>query len=231
MYTKNSGRRGGLLVSAAAGFLFLMPLAGCTTGAPAAQPDSVSSSVKSSAGTSTMVPGTTASPSPSAGSAKPSGASQFPVLDASDPVSLSIPSIGVQTDLLHLGLLDNGSLEVPKDTGSGAPASWYNGSPTPGEAGPSVILGHVNALGGNTGVFANLRMLRSGAEISVSRTDGTTAVFIVERGALFSKDDFPTLEVYGNTPGAELRLITCDGFDPDTGNFDENYVIYAKLKA
>ena len=153
------------------------------------------------------------------------------MLDASAPATLSIPSIGVRTDLLHLGLEENGSLKVPQDTGNGAPASWYNGSPTPGERGPSVMLGHVNALGGNKGVFAELRRLTPGAEIDVLRTDGSIAVFTVERGALYSKSDFPTLEVYGNTPGAELRLITCDGYDPATGLFDDNYVIYAKLKA
>jgi len=93
------------------------------------------------------------------------------------------------------------------------------------------MLGHVNALGGNTGVFADLQKLKNGDEINVSRTDGSTAVFTVDRGALYSKNQFPTLEVYGNTPGAELRLITCDGYDPATGLFDDNYVIYAKLKA
>jgi sortase (surface protein transpeptidase) len=153
------------------------------------------------------------------------------VLGASAPVTLSIPSIGVRTDLLHLGLEDNGSLKVPEDTGNGAPASWYNGSPTPGERGPSVMLGHVNALGGHKGVFADLRKLTPGAEMTVSRADGSTAVFTVDHAALYSKNEFPTVEVYGNTPGAELRLITCDGYDPATGLFDDNYVIYAKLKA
>ena len=150
---------------------------------------------------------------------------------ASDPVTLTIPSISVRTDLIHLGLEDNGSLKVPQDTGNGAPASWYDGSPTPGERGPSVLLGHVNALGGNKGVFADLRKLTPGAEITVSRTDGSTAVFTVDRGALYPKNEFPTLEVYGNTDAAELRLITCDGYDPATGEFDDNYVIYATLKA
>lgn len=143
---------------------------------------------------------------------------------------LEIPAIGVRTDLLKLGLRENGSLEVPQDSGSGAPASWYNGSPTPGERGPSVMLGHVNSPSGR-GVFADLRKLTPGTEINVSRTDGSTAVFTVDRGALYSKNDFPTLEVYGNTAGSELRLITCDGYDPATGLFDDNYVIYAKLKA
>jgi len=142
---------------------------------------------------------------------------------------LEIPSIGVVTNLLHLGLRENGSLEVPQDTGGGAPASWYDGSPSPGERGPSVMLGHVNALGGHQGVFADLRTLTPGAQIKVSRADGSTAIFTVDRGALYGKDTFPTLEVYGNTPGSELRLITCDGYDPATGQFDDNYVIYARL--
>ena len=151
-------------------------------------------------------------------------------MGASAPVTLSIPSIGVRTDLLHLGLRENGSLEVPEDTGSGTPASWYNGSPTPGERGPSVMLGHVNALGGNKGVFADLRKLTPGADINVFRTDGSIAVFTVDRGALYPKNEFPTHEVYGNTDAAELRLITCDGYDAATGEFDDNYVIYATLK-
>ena len=57
------------------------------------------------------------------------------MLPASAPVTLAIPSIGVTSELLHLGLEENGSLKVPQDTGQGAPASWYNGSPTPENAG------------------------------------------------------------------------------------------------
>ncbi|MDI3196372.1 sortase, partial [Pseudarthrobacter sp. AL07] len=229
MRTKNHGRRGGFLAPAAAGVLLLLALAGCaagTAGTPDAGAVPSASASSSVAAAPPSAPPTV--PSPAAPAAP---AQQLPVLGASAPVTLSIGSIGVRTDLLHLGLRENGSLEVPQDTGSGAPASWYNGSPTPGERGPSVMLGHVNALGGNQGVFADLRKLTPGTEINVSRTDGSTAVFTVDRGALYSKNEFPTLEVYGNTPGAELRLITCDGYDPATGLFDDNYVIYAKLKA
>lgn len=151
------------------------------------------------------------------------------MLPASAPVTLVIPSIGVTSELLHLGLEENGSLQVPQDTGNGAPASWYNGSPTPGERGPSVILGHVNALGGHTGVFADLQKLKNSDQITVTRADGSTAAFAVYRGALYSKNSFPTIEVYGNTQASELRLITCDGYNPATGEFDDNYVVYAKL--
>ncbi|WP_322613092.1 class F sortase [Dermacoccus abyssi] len=37
-----------------------------------------------------------------------------------------------------------------------------------------------------------------------------------------------TLQVYANTAGPELRLITCSGtFDTRTGHYDSNTVVYA----
>lgn len=225
----NSGRRGGLRATTAAGLLLLLALGGCGTagtGTPdAGAPPSASAAVSSAPAPAAASP---AMPAPAAPAPAAPGPAALP---RSEPVVLEIPAIGVRTDLLKLGLRENGSLEVPQDNGSGAPASWYNGSPTPGERGPSVMLGHVNSPSGRGGVFADLRQLTPGTEINVSRTDGSIAVFTVDRGALYSKNDFPTLEVYGNTAGPELRLITCDGYDPATGLFDDNYVIYAKLKA
>lgn len=229
--TKTSGRRGGPLASTAAGVLLLLALAGCGNGmSDAGTAPSASDAAPASAEPVTPSAAPAPTTAPAAPAAVPAPA-QPPVMAASAPVTIKIPSIGLTNDLIHLGLRENGSLEVPQDTGSGAPASWYNGSPTPGERGPSVLLGHVNALGGAKGVFADLRQLTPGAEISVTRADGSVAVFTVERGALYSKNSFPTFEVYGNTPGSELRLITCDGYDASTGEFNDNYVIYAKLKA
>ncbi|KRE91836.1 peptidase C60 sortase A and B [Arthrobacter sp. Soil764] len=232
MTSRNPGRRGGLGASTVAGVLLALSLAGCAAGQATTPDDGPSPSASASPLASAPATPSAEPPAPPAAAvAVPSTPQPQAVLGASTPVTLSIDSIGVRTDLLHLGLEDNGSLKVPEDIGNGAPASWYSGSPTPGERGPSVMLGHVNALGGHRGVFADLRKLSPGAEITVSRTDGSIAVFTVERGALYSKNEFPTLEVYGNTAGAELRLITCDGYDPATGLFDDNYVIYAKLKA
>ncbi len=233
MTPKNPGHRSGPLAATAAGALLLLTLAGCATG-PATNPDA--ESVPSTSVSAPAAPGAPSAPPPAstpapAPAAVPPAQQLPPVMAASAPVTLTIPSISVRTDLIHLGLEENGSLKVPQDDGNGAPASWYNGSPTPGERGPSVLLGHVNSPNGRGGVFADLRNLTPGAEITVSRADGSTAVFSVDRGALYPKDKFPTLEVYGNTPGSELRLITCDGYDAATGEFDDNYVIYATLKA
>lgn len=144
-------------------------------------------------------------------------------------MSLSIPSTDTSTELISLGLQNDRTLEVPPED-PGAPAGWYNLSPTPGERGPAVLLGHVNATGGGPGVFAKLRELKVGDTIEVTREDGSTATFEFQRGEQYEKDTFPTQEVYGNTEGAELRMITCDGFDLETGLFDDNYVVYASLR-
>ncbi|MHA7301492.1 class F sortase [Pseudarthrobacter sp. MDT1-22] len=147
---------------------------------------------------------------------------------ASVPISIDISSSRTQSELISLGLRNDGTLEVPPGQ-PGAPAAWFNGSPTPGERGPAVVYGHVNATNGGPGVFANLRSLVKGDPIRITRKDGTTAVFTTDHGEQYSKAAFPTEKVYGNTEGPELRLITCDGYDPKTGEFDDNYVVYAKL--
>ncbi|MDN4612473.1 sortase domain-containing protein [Arthrobacter burdickii] len=232
MISEVTGHRWGLTAPAVAA-LFL--LAGCGA-SPAATPESsaiAGTSVATAAPTPSAVAPSAAAPSaPAAPAATPSAPAAAPaqpaVLPASAPVTLEIPSIGVRTDLVSLGLRENRSLEVPPD-GPGAPAGWYNRSPTPGDRGPAVMLGHVNATDGGKGVFADLRALKSGDRMNVTREDGTTAVFEFQRGEAYRKDGFPTLTVYGNTPGSELRLITCDGYNPDTGLFDDNYVVYATL--
>ncbi len=54
------------------------------------------------------------------------------------------------------------------------------------------------------------------------------ALFRVTAVQSYAKDRFPTLAVYGPTPDAELRLVTCGGtFDPKIKSYLENTVVYA----
>ncbi|WP_035769412.1 sortase domain-containing protein [Arthrobacter castelli] len=149
-------------------------------------------------------------------------------MDASRPVSLTIGALDRTSKIIETGLRDDRTLEVPPEH-EGAPASWFTGSPTPGQRGPAVLLGHVNSTADDSGVFYNLDALEQGDQISVTRTDGTRAIFEVYKSELYPKNDFPTKAVYSPTPGAELRLITCDGFTASSGDFVKNLVIYAKL--
>lgn len=151
-----------------------------------------------------------------------------PVLPASEPVSTAIETIGVNSALIPLGKQEDGTVEVPPGDAD-SPAGWYENSPTPGEVGSSVILGHVNSTQTGVGVFYRLHELKAADQVSVAREDGTAAVFEVYRVDTYDKEKFPTVEVYGYVDRAELRLITCGGYDPSDGEFDQNIVVYAYL--
>jgi LPXTG-site transpeptidase (sortase) family protein len=143
---------------------------------------------------------------------------------AAAPVSLTIPLIGVSTKLITLGLQSNGSLQVPSTT---SVAGWYTGSPRPGAIGSAIIVGHIDSING-PGVFFRLDELRRGDQVYVRRADGTMVEFRVTAVEEYLKDEFPTEAVYGPTPDAELRLITCGGaFDDATGHYLSNIVVYA----
>jgi sortase (surface protein transpeptidase) len=147
------------------------------------------------------------------------------VMDASAPVRVAVPSIGVDTALMDLGLMPDGTLEVPPD---GTLAGWYTGSPTPGERGPSIIAGHVDWSG--PAVFHHLSLVVPGDLIEVIRADGTEAAFEVTEVGQYPKAEFPTADVYGAVEVSALRLITCGGVvNSATGHYDDNIVVYAVL--
>ena len=179
--------------------------------------------------TAPTAPTRTATASPSSHALDPSATAAAKVepapLKRSTPVRLTIPEIGVDTKLMDLGLLADGSLQVPP---TGFPAGWYIGGPTPGELGPAVIAGHIDHNG--PGVFFNLHKLKPGELVKVTRADGTKLTFRVSRVAHYPKDQFPTAAVYGNLNHPGLRLITCGGsFNSQTGHYRDNTVAFADL--
>jgi hypothetical protein len=140
------------------------------------------------------------------------------------PVALVIPAIGVRTRLIRLGRTAQGTLQVPTST---SVAGWYTASPRPGEVGSAIIAGHIDSYLG-PGVFFRLRLLRPGNLVYVRQSDGSLAVFRVYAEHMYVKARFPTREVYGPEPDAELHLITCGGvFDPATGHYLSNVVVYS----
>ena len=167
-------------------------------------------------------PSTTAPPAVTTSAPAPGSA----VLGPSHPTGLRIPAINVNaSSVIDLGLKPDGEMEVPTD---GKAVGWYTDSPTPGERGPAVLAAHVDWKG--PGVFYALHRLKPGDEVTVDRADGTSALFRVQRVEQHPKDRFPTLAVYGDVAGAELRLITCGGeFDSVTRSHRDNVVVYAEL--
>ena len=178
-------------------------------------------------------PPSAAAPSPQRPSSSPlsSPSSRSPasgVRAGSRPVSVRIPAIDVQLPLIELGLQSDGTLAVPSGS-QVSKGAWFTGSPAPGATGPAVIEAHVTTATGK-GPFFRLASLTEGDRATVRLADGSSVGFTVYRVARYPKDAFPTGDVYGNTAGPELRLITCGGeFDRSTGHFDDNTVVYARL--
>ncbi|MEV8538425.1 class F sortase [Streptomyces sp. NPDC051572] len=168
------------------------------------------------------------------GSSTPSGQSSAPpsgktahALARSVPVTLRVPAIGVDTPVMQLGLASDGTVQVPPITAHDR-AGWYRHSPTPGQTGPSVILGHVTVGAYGDGVFRHLAKLRKGDRIEAGLENGTTATFTVTTVRTVAKAEFPSDEVYGNVDRPELRLITCGGTRTGTGYLD-NVIVFATL--
>jgi len=194
--------RGGRGVVAA---VLALVLVGCTT-APAAAPR------------------TTASSATTGSSAAPANAQQ------AAPAKVRIPKIDATSSLVEVGLNPDQTLEVPS-IDQPMQAAWYRLGPVPGQPGPAVLLGHVDGKS-KPGIFFRLREVAENDEILVDDNAGATRKFVVYRTKQVPKDVFPTEEVYGDTAGPELRVITCGGsFDTAANSYRDNTIVFAKLAA
>ncbi|GAA2995221.1 class F sortase [Streptosporangium longisporum] len=151
-----------------------------------------------------------------------------PPMQPSSPVRLVIPKLGVNAPVRSVGLDRKGAIEVPP-VGNPNLVGWYRSGPTPGEAGPAIMLGHKDTRSGSA-VFSRLDEIRNGDVIEVHRKDGIIAVYTVGGLEQAEKSVFPTQRVYGESPVPRLHLITCGGvYDRATGHYTDNVIAYATM--
>ena len=144
--------------------------------------------------------------------------------EAARPRRISIPAIDVSARVVPLGLATDRTMETPRNF---AETGWFEPGREPGERGPAVVVGHIDSVNGPA-VFYRLRELRRGNLISIRRADGSVVRFRVEGLERWPKAAFPTRRVFGHTGVAALRLVTCSGnFDPSTGHYVDNTIVYA----
>lgn len=165
---------------------------------------------------------TTGSPAPGPGTASTSAQS------ASPPVRVSIPSLGINSAVMRLGLNPDRSVEVPP-ADKGMTVGWYTGGSVPGQPGAAVLIGHNDTRFGRA-VFHDLKKIAKGADIAVRDDRGTEVHFKVTDRETASKKAFPTARVYGHTDARALRLITCDGSFDAAGHPVDNLIVYAERK-
>ncbi|WIY79921.1 class F sortase [Streptomyces anulatus] len=204
-------------------------LAGCSSAEPSASSSTTSGAP--SASPSSSAQGETESGS--SGSSAATGSTGSPGSSSTDepgqpaPAHVSIPSIGVRSALMELGLNADGTVEVPPAE-KGMTAGWYTGGSAPGAPGPAVLIGHNDTRFGRA-VFHDLKKIRKGAEVLVRDAAGKTLRFTVTGKETVDKKAFPTEKVYGPTENSTLRLITCDGEFDAEGHPVDNLIVYGAL--
>jgi hypothetical protein len=206
------GRRVPLAVAVIS--LLGMLLAGCGT-----QPE-----VAATAPTPTAAPAAPAPPPPPEPEPEPEPEEPAPAVPEGEPVRVVIPAIDVDADLVGIGLLPDGAMDVP-DFGL---AGWYTEGPPPGHPGPAAIAAHVDSRAGPD-VFYRLRELDPGDEVLVRYDSGDEASFVVEAREQAPKDELPGERIWPVTNDPLLTLITCGGdFDRGVRSYRDNIIVYTR---
>jgi Sortase domain len=160
------------------------------------------------------------------GSVPPPG--RFPVMDPSVPTRIEIPALKVKAPIHGVGLAGDGSIAVP-DLAHHNEAGWFKKSPTPGQYGPAVIVGHADTRTGPS-VFHDVAKIKPGTRVEIDRRDGSVAVFEVNSVEKFSKANQPIERIYADFSRPSLRLITCGGeFKGGSIGYVDNIVVFASL--
>ena len=142
------------------------------------------------------------------------------------PVRLVIPLLNINANIQHLGVAQNGEMEVPSNI---VDVGWFKLGPSPGKRGSAVIAGHLNGKNNEAGVFANLDKLKPGDNLSIEDKSGKSITFIVQKKELYRSGYAD--EVFSRNDGVHLNLITCDGlWDESKKSFTKRLVVFADIK-
>jgi LPXTG-site transpeptidase (sortase) family protein len=156
----------------------------------------------------------------------PPGAESFhPATGPIWPTRLRIPSIGVDAQVVAVGLLSDGLMDVPDNLWTTA---WLSIGARPGQPGPSVIAGHRGI--GIPGVFGHLENVRPGDRIFVSDAAGGELVYEVTMVTSVEVSPGAQVDVFGPTSAQRLVLITCFGqYNDRTRTSDHRLVVFSRL--
>ena len=142
------------------------------------------------------------------------------------PARIRLPSLGVDTAVVAVGVDARGEMAVPEDVRE---AGWYRFGPAPGSAaGSSVVSGHVDDKVQGRGAFYRLVDLAVGDPVVVTTAAGADLAFRVSAVRRIPKSTLPVDELFARDGPPHLTLVTCGGaFDRALGSYRDNVVVTA----
>ena len=147
---------------------------------------------------------------------------------AREPMTLQIPDLGIDGDVVRTGMDVSRSIIVPEDVHV---TGWFDGSRRLGALrGSTVIVGHRDSATQGSGALHAIEELPVGTPITVQGRDGTPYAYTVQSVELIDKHDLPSQapRVFTREGPARLVLITCGGaFDQSARSYLSNVVVVA----
>jgi len=137
------------------------------------------------------------------------------------PVELTIPSIGLNSPIVPVGLTAQGAMDVPD--GSTNNVGWWEGGTIPGDVGSAVLDAHVFAA------FSKLHTVSVGSTIVVRMKSGATHRYVVEETTRYPLADVPRERLFNQKDATRLNLITCAGtLTDDRATYTQRLIVYAR---
>ncbi|PFG41134.1 sortase family protein [Georgenia soli] len=141
------------------------------------------------------------------------------------PGRLEFPSVGVDAEVVPVGVLPSGDLQLPEDP---ARVGWWAGGALPGESRGTVVLaGHMDGLR-RSGAMSALLSVEENDVVRVEDLRGRVHEYRVVARRLSPRQSLdPAL--FATDGSHRLVLITCGGtFDADAGRYTDNIVVVAE---
>ncbi len=134
------------------------------------------------------------------------------------PYFISIPSIGLNSQIVGVGLTTGGNVDVP-----GSVVGWWNGSASAGSPGAMFLDGH------SPGVLGGLASVPVGGQIFIQAGGGITATYTVASVEVTTLESVNMRRALSPiSGGAGLNIMTCTGqYDAGRGTYSHRLIVYA----
>jgi hypothetical protein len=202
----------------------LLPPAGPTTA------DAVVDRSRMTVAALVPVPDPAARPTPGRAPGPGHVASDAGLRRAAAPRLVRIPELGALAPVEQVGVLPDGSMEIPDDI---RVVGWYataHRSVGPGDPGTAVIAGHLDSRAQGRGALHGLSRLEVGSMIEIVHADDRVSRWQVDRMLTTPRDALPVDVLFAREGSPRLALVTCGGtFDARTRSYSHNTIVLARL--